>query len=156
MNYIKIFQDAQALSVSVGNTYTEDQLMHIFMDNIRQGEKYSAQIDNHQVEFRREGNFTDAKYLFISSLHTDHINLDSSSGCGKNSARENIVQTKCTFCGGVNHFAEKFKRIRKEKEKSCADDDSDNRCTERTPRKCFRCRSEDNIIAKCPKTPKYN
>ena len=25
---------------------------------------------------------------------------------------------------------------------------------ERTPRKCFRCGSEDNIIAKCPKPPK--
>ena len=23
----------------------------------------------------------------------------------------------------------------------------------RTPRKCFRCRSEDNLIAKCPKPP---
>ena len=29
MNYIKIFQNAQALSVSVGNTYSEDQLMHV-------------------------------------------------------------------------------------------------------------------------------
>ena len=28
MNYIKIFQHAQALSVSVGNTYSEDQVMH--------------------------------------------------------------------------------------------------------------------------------
>ena len=37
MNYIKIFQNAQALSVSVGNTYSEDQLMHIFLDNFHQG-----------------------------------------------------------------------------------------------------------------------
>ena len=27
---------------------------------------------------------------------------------------------------------------------------------ERTPRKFFRCGSEDHIIAKCPKPPKYN
>ena len=37
MNYIKIFQNAQALSVSVGNTYSEDQLMHKFLDNFNQG-----------------------------------------------------------------------------------------------------------------------
>ena len=33
MNYIKRFQNAQALSVSVGNTYPEDKLMHTFLDN---------------------------------------------------------------------------------------------------------------------------
>ena len=33
MNYIKRFQNAQALSVSVGNTYLEDNLMHTFLDN---------------------------------------------------------------------------------------------------------------------------
>ena len=37
MNYIKIFQNSQALSVSVGTTYSEDQLMHIFLDNFHQG-----------------------------------------------------------------------------------------------------------------------
>ena len=30
MNYIKKFQNAQAFSVSAGNSYDEDQLMHIF------------------------------------------------------------------------------------------------------------------------------
>ena len=33
INYIKRFQNAHALSVSVGNIYYEDQLMHTFMDN---------------------------------------------------------------------------------------------------------------------------
>ena len=33
MNCIKIFQNVQALSVSVGNSYYEDQLMHILLDN---------------------------------------------------------------------------------------------------------------------------
>ena len=37
MNYIKIFQNSQALSVSVGSTYPEYQLMHIFQENFRQG-----------------------------------------------------------------------------------------------------------------------
>ena len=37
MNYIKIFQNAQALSVSVGEIYSEDQLMPIFLDNFHQG-----------------------------------------------------------------------------------------------------------------------
>ena len=27
---------------------------------------------------------------------------------------------------------------------------------ERTPQKCFRCGSEDHMITKCPKPPKYN
>ena len=33
INYIKIFQYAQALSVLVGNSYSEDKLMKIFLDN---------------------------------------------------------------------------------------------------------------------------
>ena len=37
MNYIKIFQNSQALSVSIINSYSEDQLMHTFMDNLHQG-----------------------------------------------------------------------------------------------------------------------
>ena len=48
INYIKRFQNAHALSVSVGNSYSEDQLMHTFMDNFHQGGKYSAQIASHQ------------------------------------------------------------------------------------------------------------
>ena len=41
-NYIKIFQNAHGVSVSVGNSYYEDQLMHTFLDNFHQGGKYSA------------------------------------------------------------------------------------------------------------------
>ena len=36
------------------------------------------------------------------------------------------------------------------------DGDLEYRRTERTPRKCFRCGSEDPLIAKCPKPPKDN
>ena len=32
MNYIKRFQNSQALSLLVGNTHSEDQLMHTFME----------------------------------------------------------------------------------------------------------------------------
>ena len=53
MNYINIFQNAQALSVSVGNTYSEDQLIHTFLDNFHQSGKYSAQIASNQAELRR-------------------------------------------------------------------------------------------------------
>ena len=59
INYIKIFQNAHVLSVSVGNNYSEDQLMHTFLDNFHQGGKYSAQIAIHQAQLRREENFTD-------------------------------------------------------------------------------------------------
>ena len=48
INYIKRFQNAHALLVLVGNSYSEDQLMHTFMDNFHQGEKYSSQIASHQ------------------------------------------------------------------------------------------------------------
>ena len=52
MNYINIFKNAQAASVSVGNNYSEDQLMHIFLDNIHQGEKDSSIIASHKAELR--------------------------------------------------------------------------------------------------------
>ena len=39
INYIKRFQNAHVLSVSVGNGYSEDQLMHTFLDKFHQGRK---------------------------------------------------------------------------------------------------------------------
>ena len=33
INYIKIFQNAKALSISVGNSYSEYQSMHTFLEN---------------------------------------------------------------------------------------------------------------------------
>ena len=109
--------------------------MHIFLDNFHQGGKYSVRIASHQAELRREENFTDQKSLSISSLQTVYLNLDSSSGCAKNSEKANLVEIKCTFCGGANHSAEIFfKRIIKEKVKASVADDSDNRRTERTSR----------------------
>ena len=47
INCIKIFHNAQELSVLVGNSYSEDQIMHTFLDNFHQGGKYSAQLASH-------------------------------------------------------------------------------------------------------------
>ena len=102
--------------------------MHTFLDNFHQGIKYSAQISSHQKELRREEKFTDRKSLNISLLQTYYLNLDNRSGSSRNSERAHDFQTKCTFCGGNNHSAEKFfKRIRKEKEKARTVDVSSNR-----------------------------
>ena len=62
MNYIKRFQNAYDLSISVGNSYSEDQLVHTFMDNFHQDGKYSAQIANHQADLRREEKFIDKNH----------------------------------------------------------------------------------------------
>ena len=84
--------------------------MNTFMDNFNQGGRYSAQISSHQAELKREGKFTDQKYLSISSLQTDYLNLDSRSGCGKDIEIANTVKTKCTICGGVNQSTEFFSK----------------------------------------------
>ena len=39
MNYTKRFQNAEVLLVSGGNSYSEDQMMHTFIDNFQQGGK---------------------------------------------------------------------------------------------------------------------
>ena len=95
INYIKIFQNACALSVSVGNRYSEDQLMHTFLANFEEGGKCSAQIASHQAELRREETFTDQKSLNISSLQTDYLNLESSSDFCRNGERSHVVQIEC-------------------------------------------------------------
>ena len=131
--------------------------MHTFLDNFHQGGKYSAKIASHHTELIREENFTDQKSLSILSLQTDFLIFYRRSGCGRNSEIAKTVQTKSTFCGDANQSAEKcFNRIIKEKDKSRAAGDSDNRQTELTPQKCFRFGSEDILIAKCPKPLKEN
>ena len=54
IKYIRIFQNSNALMISVGNIYFEDQLMYIFFDNIHKWGTYFANIDRHQEKFRRE------------------------------------------------------------------------------------------------------
>ena len=65
MNCIKIFQNRLALSVSVGITYSEDQLMHTFLDNFQQSGEYYAQIASLKADLSREEKFTDQKALYI-------------------------------------------------------------------------------------------
>ena len=131
--------------------------MQTFLDNFEEGGKYSAQIASHQAESIKEENITDQKSLNISSLQIDYLNLGSISCFCRDSERSHTVQTECTFCGVVNHSTEQyFKRIRKEKEKARAVDVSSNIQMERTPRKFFRCGSEDHVIAKYPKQVCFN
>ena len=85
INYIKRFHNAQDLSVSVGNSYSKEQIMHTFLDNFYQSGKYSSQLASHQTELRGEEKFPDQKCLNISSLQTDYLNLDNSvSGSRRN------------------------------------------------------------------------
>ena len=58
------------------------------------------------------------KYLSISSLQNSYLNLDRRSGCGRNSERANIVQTKCNFCGGAHHYAENVSYVSEGKRKN--------------------------------------
>ena len=112
INYIKIFQNAQAFSVSVGNSYSEDQIMHTFLDNFHQSGKYSAQLASHHTELRREELYPDQKCLNISSFQTEYLNLDNSnSGSSKHNEKANYSQRKCTYCGIYNHSVEKCSKI---------------------------------------------
>ena len=61
IKYIKIFHNDKALAISVGNNYTEDHLMHIFLNNFRKGGKHSAQIRSHQAELGIEEKLIDKK-----------------------------------------------------------------------------------------------
>ena len=47
-----------------------------------------------------------------------------------------------------------FKKIRKEKEKARSAGALSKKKSDRPSRKCFKCGSEDHLIAKCPKLPK--
>ena len=47
MNCIKRFQNTQDVSLSVVNSYSDDQFMHVFLDKYFQGVKYTTQIKIH-------------------------------------------------------------------------------------------------------------
>ena len=100
--------------------------------------------------------YSDQKCLNISSLQTEYLNLDSSqSSQGKHNEKANSAKAKCTYCGLTNPSVEKcIKNIRKEKGKARSAGASTNKNSDPPPRKCFRCGSEDHLIAKCPKPPK--
>ena len=67
INYINIFQNAKALEISVGNSYSEDQLMNTFLDNLQQGRNCSDQIENHRVKLRREENLLIKNHFLLEN-----------------------------------------------------------------------------------------
>ena len=72
MNYIKILQNIQALSVPVGNINSENQFMHNFLDNFHQGVKYTAKIAINQAESIKKKNVP-TKNLCL--LHLYRLNI---------------------------------------------------------------------------------
>ena len=72
-------------------------MMHTFLDSFHQGGKYSAQTASHQAELRREEKLTYQKYLSISSLNNDYLNLDSISGFGINGERAKLFIQSALF-----------------------------------------------------------
>ena len=55
--------------ISAGNSYSEDQLMHIFLDKFHQVGKYSVHIEIQQAELRREENVpTNLNYYMSTEL----------------------------------------------------------------------------------------
>ena len=72
--------------------FTEDQLMRILLDNFQKGGKCTAQIASHQAELRRGRKNTDQKYLSITFLQTDYLNIDRSSGSSRNNKREILLK----------------------------------------------------------------
>ena len=126
--------------------------MHTFLNEFHKIGKYSAQISRHETELRKWEMFTDQKYSSFSFLQTDYLNIDSNSCCGRYNEIANTFQTKFKFCGYVNHSIEKyFRRIRQKKSKVSVTGDSNNRQTEHTPCKFFRCGSKDHLISKFPR-----
>ena len=71
--------------------------MHIFLDNFRQGVKYPAYTASHQAELRGEIKFIDQKYLSVSSLQTDYLNIYNGSGSGRNNERKILLRKNALF-----------------------------------------------------------
>ena len=71
--------------------------MHTFLDNFQQDGKNSAQIASHKAELRREEKFTDQKSLDISSLQTYYLNIDSSSGFGRDGKGHMLFKQSAYF-----------------------------------------------------------
>ena len=57
------------------NGYSEDQLMHNFLDNLQKSGNYSYHIASQQAELRREEKLIIKKLLSISDLQTDYLDL---------------------------------------------------------------------------------
>ena len=47
IDYINRYQNTKAFSISVVNSYSEDQLMHKCLETLQRGGRYYSQIDIH-------------------------------------------------------------------------------------------------------------
>ena len=60
-NILKYFRILRLWQISAGNSCTEDQRIHTFLETFQQGGKYYTQIASHQAELRREEKTIDQK-----------------------------------------------------------------------------------------------
>ena len=67
INYTNKVQNAQVLSLSVGNSYSEDQLMHVFLDNFHQG----INIMHKQIATRQSQE--ERKILLNKNIYIFHL-----------------------------------------------------------------------------------
>ena len=91
----------------MGNSYTEYQLMHTFLNILQQGRDQNDQIANHQVEIRREEKIVYQKPLSISDLQIDYLILENLL---RNNERSNSSQSRCIYCGGSQQTDKFFKQ----------------------------------------------
>ena len=94
-NYIKISQNAQTLSVSVGNSYSEYELMHKFLENFYQGGRYSAQVAIQKAELGREEKVTDR---IFSKSHIKEGNMQ------RITLNRTCFRCFSFYFGGFGHF----------------------------------------------------
>ena len=150
IKYIERFKYAKALSVSMRNSYSEDQLMHNFLDYFQKGGGCSAQIAIHQEELRRKEKLADQEYLSLSAFQINYLDLDNSI---RSTERETFDKLKWTNCG-VSCTTEKcFKhKIKWKGNKTTSSSFNSiknigNECNNINPNTCFMCVSEDHCIA---------
>ena len=85
------------MDISVGNSYSEDQLMQTALENLQQGGNYYDQIIRHQAELRGEENFIRQKSLSISEFQMDDVSLEN---LVRNNESGFFSQLRFSYCGG--------------------------------------------------------
>ena len=54
ITYINIFQDTKHLAITVGSSYSKNELLHTFLDNLQQEEIKYGNISVGQIKLGRE------------------------------------------------------------------------------------------------------
>ena len=136
------------------NSYTEDQLIHSFLDILYQCEKYSDKIPSRQAPLRREEKSIDQKPLSISDLQTHYLNSENSV---RNIERSNFDQLMCSHCEGSHPTEKCFRQQQNGKlyKKPLFNprkyNNKRNKCNSWKPDTCFKCGLQDHFIANFPK-----